>query len=192
MAKSVFFSFHYARDAWRVQQVVKMGALEGQPILNPQKWEEVKRRGDQAIKTWIAEQMKYKSAVVVLVGGRIHVGVIRALEYAISMRPTHLTAIHVADDEEQYEQLQRDWERFRFDVPLEAVHSPYRDLVAPMLSFLDELDARWDDDTITVLIPEFVVETWYENALHNQTALALKLALLRREGTVVTSVPYHV
>lgn len=70
MAKSVFFSFHYARDAWRVQQVVKMGALEGQPILNPQKWEEVKRRGDQAIKNWIAEQMKYKSAVVVIVGAQ--------------------------------------------------------------------------------------------------------------------------
>ena len=62
----------------------------------------------------------------------------------------------------------------------------------PVLSFLDELDARWADDTITVLIPEFVVKHWYENALHNQTALALKLALLQRKGTVVTSVPYHV
>lgn len=70
MAKSVFFSFHYDRDAFRVQQVIQMGALEGQTILNAQRWEEVKRQGDQAIKNWIAEQMKGKSAVVVLVGNQ--------------------------------------------------------------------------------------------------------------------------
>lgn len=70
MAKSAFFSFHYDHDAWRVQQVIRMGALEGQPLLSAQKWEEVKRQGDQAIKNWISEQMKYKSTVVVLVGAQ--------------------------------------------------------------------------------------------------------------------------
>lgn len=68
MAKSVFFSFHYDRDAWRVQQVINMGVLEGQPLLTSQKWEEVKRQGKAAIEKWIADQMAYKSAVVVLVG----------------------------------------------------------------------------------------------------------------------------
>jgi hypothetical protein len=68
MAKSVFFSFHYARDNWRVQQVINMGVLEGQSILNAQDWESVKRQGEQVIEDWIAERMKYKSAVVVLVG----------------------------------------------------------------------------------------------------------------------------
>ncbi|CQD20982.1 hypothetical protein BN1232_05107 [Mycobacterium lentiflavum] len=70
MAKSVFFSFHYERDAWRVQQIINMGVLEGQPILKPQEWEEVKRKGEQAIKNWIAEKMKGKSAVVVMVGNQ--------------------------------------------------------------------------------------------------------------------------
>lgn len=68
MAKSVFFSFHYDRDAWRVQQIIQMGALEGQTILNAQKWEEVKRQGTAAVEKWIEDQMAYKSAVVVLVG----------------------------------------------------------------------------------------------------------------------------
>lgn len=68
MAKSAFFSFHYDRDAWRVQQIINMGALEGQTILNAQEWEEVKRQGSQAIENWITSQMAYKSAVVVLVG----------------------------------------------------------------------------------------------------------------------------
>jgi hypothetical protein len=65
---AVFYSFHYDRDAWRVQQVVNMGALEGQPILNAQEWETIKRRGDSAIRDWIAKQMNYKTAVVVSVG----------------------------------------------------------------------------------------------------------------------------
>lgn len=68
MAKSVFYSFHYDRDYWRVQQIIQMGALEGQPILNAQKWEEIKRQGSAAIEKWITDQMRYKSAVVVLVG----------------------------------------------------------------------------------------------------------------------------
>ncbi|MEO5678966.1 MAG: APC family permease [Acidimicrobiales bacterium] len=129
--------------------------------------------------------------VVVLVS-RLHKGVLRSLEYAKSMRPTHLTAVHVADDDEATDALQREWVELGIEVPLEAVNSPYRDLVSPVEAFLDELEERWDDDTITVLIPEFVVDHWYENILHNQTALTLKLALLQRPGTVVTSVPYHV
>jgi len=68
LAKSVFYSFHYTRDSWRVQQIVKIGALEGQPILNAQDWESVKRQGDAAIKKWINDQMSYKKAVVVLIG----------------------------------------------------------------------------------------------------------------------------
>ncbi len=64
---AVFFSFHYERDNWRVQQVLQMGALEGQPVLKPQEWEEAKRKAG-GIKNWIDEQMKYKTAVVVLIG----------------------------------------------------------------------------------------------------------------------------
>lgn len=67
---AVFFSFHYDRDSWRVQQILNMGALEGQTILNAQDWESVKRKGHQAIENWIAEQMKYKTAAVVLIGAQ--------------------------------------------------------------------------------------------------------------------------
>ncbi|WP_094765096.1 TIR domain-containing protein [Luteococcus japonicus] len=68
MAKAVFYSFHYNRDAWRVQQVRNMGVLDGQPLLNAQEWEQVRRQGDTAIQQWIKDQMAYKSAVVVLIG----------------------------------------------------------------------------------------------------------------------------
>lgn len=68
MARSVFYSFHYDRDVHRVQLVRNINALEGQPVLNAQKWEEVRYQGDKAIKNWIDEQMKYKKAVIVLIG----------------------------------------------------------------------------------------------------------------------------
>lgn len=65
---SVFYSFHYDRDNWRVQQIMNMGAIEGTTLLNHQDWETVKRGGDLAIRNWIDSQMLYKSAVIVLVG----------------------------------------------------------------------------------------------------------------------------
>lgn len=68
MAKTVFYSFHYGQDVHRVQLVRNINALEGQPLLNAQKWEEVFRSGEQAIKNWIHGQMVYKKAVVVLIG----------------------------------------------------------------------------------------------------------------------------
>jgi len=68
MAKSVFYSFHYDRDVHRVQLVRYINALEGQPVLNSQDWEKVRRGGQAAIKNWIDEQMAYKKAVIVLIG----------------------------------------------------------------------------------------------------------------------------
>jgi hypothetical protein len=128
--------------------------------------------------------------VVVLVGG-VHRGVLEALAYARSLSPNHLIAVSVVSDEEDQERLERAWEEFNIEIPLEIVYSPYRELTRPILRYIDELDARWENDVITVLLPEFVVRHWWGNVLHNQTALLLKGRLLFRKGTVVTSLPYH-
>ncbi|MDK8791508.1 TIR domain-containing protein [Corynebacterium sp. MSK039] len=65
---AVFYSFHYERDVNRVQLIRQMGLIEGQPILNAQEWESVRARGSSVIANWIDEQMKYKAAVIVLIG----------------------------------------------------------------------------------------------------------------------------
>jgi amino acid transporter len=129
--------------------------------------------------------------VVVLVG-RIHRGVLKALDYARSLRPQHLVAVYVSYDDDDREAIEQQWRDFAIDVPLEIIHSPYRELIEPIEHYMDELDDRWANDTITVVIPEFIVDRWYEHLLHNQSALFLKGKLLFREGIVVTSVPYHV
>ena len=66
--RRVFYSFHYERDAWRVNQVRNMGVVDGNPPASPNKWEEIKRAGENAIKRWIQEQMSGRSCVVVLIG----------------------------------------------------------------------------------------------------------------------------
>lgn len=129
--------------------------------------------------------------VVVLVG-RVHRGVLKALAYARALRPNHIAAVYVSYEDDDREEMERQWDAYGIKVPLEVIYSPYRDLVAAVEEYLDELDDRWHNDTITVVIPEFVVERWYEQILHTQSAARLKLALLFRSNTVVTSVPYHV
>lgn len=69
MAKrQVFYSFHYANDAMRVQQIRNIGMIEGNTPVSPNEWEQVKRFGNDAIKKWIDDNMKYRSCVVVLIG----------------------------------------------------------------------------------------------------------------------------
>jgi hypothetical protein len=76
-------------------------------------------------------------------------------------------------------------------VPLVQIYSPYRLIVEPLLDYIDELNRQEPGELVTVVLPELVPRHWWENALHNQIALRMKLALFTRPGTVVTSVPYH-
>jgi hypothetical protein len=133
---------------------------------------------------------KMNHTIVVLVGG-VHRGVLEALAYAKSMRPNRLLAVTVVSDEEEHARIAKEWSRHAIDVPLEIVYSPYRELSRPVLRYVEELDSQRDNDIITVVIPEFVVGSWWGQLLHNQSALFLKGRLLFRRGTVVTSVPYH-
>ena len=128
--------------------------------------------------------------VVVLVG-TVHRGVLEALAYARSLNPHRLLAVSVVSDDEEQATVEAAWRRFELTTPLELVYSPYRELTRPLLTFIDELDAQRSNDRITVVIPEFIVESWWAHVLHNQSALVLKARLLFRKGTVVTSVPYH-
>jgi amino acid transporter len=128
--------------------------------------------------------------VIVLVGN-LHRGTLEALAYAKSLAPNHLVAVTVVSDEDEERRIQDQWAERGLDVSLDIVHSPYRELATPILRYIDELDALWENDIVTVVLPEFVVQGWFSQLLHNQTALLLKARLLFRKHTVVTSVPYH-
>jgi amino acid transporter len=135
--------------------------------------------------------MRKTNTMVVLVGG-VHAGTIAGVEFAKSLHPEHLLAVHITTTEEDGELFAKKWVLFEPDVDLEVVVDPYRNLRGTVLRYVEEVEQRWDDDRITVVIPEFVVHRWWEHLLHNQAALFLKGALLFRENVAVVSVPYQV
>src|SRR5262245_26505116 len=132
-----------------------------------------------------------RHTVVVLVSAPTRPA-LHAVRYAEAMRPDHLFALCVLSDGERRAEVEQAWEDLGLSVPLEIIEDDYRELVNPIEAFLTDTDARWADDTLTVVIPEFVVSHWWENILHNQSALLLKARLLYRRNTVVISVPWHV
>jgi amino acid transporter len=114
----------------------------------------------------------------------------RSLSLARAMCPDDFRAATVSSDPERVDSLRRTWGRLAPDVPLEVVDSPYREFVKPAVAYVRSLNPG-PEHTITVIIPEFVVEHWWENLLHNQNALRLKGALLLLPWVVVMSIPLH-
>jgi amino acid transporter len=132
-----------------------------------------------------------RHTVVVLVAGPTRPA-LHAIRYAQAMRPDHLFALTVVQDGQGRAEIAKAWDAVGIGVPLEIIEDDYRDFAVPIEAFLTDTDARWADDTLTVVIPEFVVHRWWEHLLHNQSALMLKARLLYRRNTVVISVPWHI
>lgn len=127
---------------------------------------------------------------VVLIG-RLHKPALRALAYARVARPSTLEALYVELDPEDTTALRARWDELRIPVPLTVVSSPYRELVRPVVKYVKEKRRESPRDIVSVYIPEYVVGRWWEQLLHNQTALRLKGRLLFMPGVMVTSVPYQ-
>jgi amino acid transporter len=131
--------------------------------------------------------------VIVPVPG-INRAVVQAVNVGRSIDP-NIQAVLISDEPEDAAQVRTRWERQLPDVPLVIVESPYRALVAPLISYLDVLDRAWPSDReqpITfVVIPEYVARSWWERILYNQSAKRLRAALLGRPHTVVVNVPYR-
>jgi hypothetical protein len=119
-----------------------------------------------------------------------------SLAYARSISG-HVIAVHVVAEDEQAEQVRASWQEWQQQVAegeethLLIIESPYRSLLRPLLAYIDAVHLRHPEDTLTVIVPEFVVAHWWEYLLHNQVALRLKAALLLRPGVAVLNVPQH-
>ena len=127
--------------------------------------------------------------IVVLVA-RPNLPAIRALQYAASLS-TDATAVYVATDADSALEIEQQWDQWSQGIPLVVVESPYRSLTGPLLQFLMELKRNEEADLVTVVLPEYVPDHWWEHILHGQSAQFLKLALLFTPGFVVTSIPIH-
>jgi amino acid transporter len=127
---------------------------------------------------------------IVLVS-KLHKPTLRALAFAKASRPNVLEGVYVAADPQETNRLLEEWDERNLGVPLKVLHSPYRELVRPIVEYATEIRRANPRGVVAVYIPEYVVGRWWEQLLHNQTALRLKGRLLFTPGVMVTSVPYQ-
>lgn len=133
---------------------------------------------------------RIRHTVIVPISG-IHKGVLEALQYALSIS-NDVRACYVEIDPSRTQTLQEEWEKWVPFIPFVVLKSPYRSVVQPLISYIDDVEEMSRDDMVTVVVPEFVTRHWWHGLLHNQTALFIRAALALRRRRVVTSVRYHI
>jgi hypothetical protein len=116
---------------------------------------------------------------------------LRALAFARATEPSTLTAVTARTSVEETDALVAAWEAREIPVPLTILDAPFRDLTHPVLAHIRGLHRESPRDVVAVFIPEYVVGRWWENLLHNQSALRLKARLLFEPGVMVTNVPWQ-
>jgi amino acid transporter len=129
------------------------------------------------------------NTVLVLVGD-LHRGVITALQYAKTLSPSP-KAVFVETDPERTRRLEEKWGKWGMGVPLIVLSSPYRSLLGPLNEYLDTLQRLGPNHMVTLVLPEFLPARWWQQILHNQTALLIKGTFLFRKNVVITDVPHH-
>jgi len=122
---------------------------------------------------------------------KLHLPTLRALAYARATRPDALEALTVSVDDAETRALVRQWQDSDISVPLKVISSPYREITRPILDYVKRVSKESKRTVVTVFIPEYVVGHWWEQVLHNQSALRLKGRLLFMPGVMVTSVPWQ-
>jgi amino acid transporter len=131
-----------------------------------------------------------RTHAVILVS-KIHKPTLRAIAYARASRPSTLEAVSVAVDVEESRLLAQEWQEREIPIPLRLLASPYREVTRPILDYIKSIKRESPRDLIIVFLPEYVVGRWWEQVLHNQSALKLKTRLRLIPGVVVTNVPWQ-
>jgi amino acid transporter len=144
---------------------------------------------------WLPWLHAFRPKVVVPIS-KMHPGTLAALQFARAISDD-ITAVIIDLDPKDTATVRLAWRALRFKEPLVVLESPYRSVIAPLTDFLAEVDKRDPERGLAVVVlPEFLPSKWWENLLHNQTALLLKAEMLMRKGPrgqnrVVIDVPYR-
>jgi amino acid transporter len=144
-----------------------------------------------SLENYLEPRRVTRHRVILPISG-VHRGTLEALKYARSISPD-VTAVHVSIDPVEAEKVQAKWEKWGDSTRLVILESPYRQLLEPLVEYIELMsNTRQPGEIITVVVPQFVPEKSWANALHTQTALWLRFALLPTPEIVITEVPYQV
>lgn len=179
----VLIYFRFAEGAWIVMVLIPL--LMALFYAIHEHYESVKRQLSLAQPR---APVVAHNTVLILVPAINH-GVLHSLAYGRALSKD-VRGVHIDTDGRSKQQLMDMWDGVALEIPLVILESPYRSLVQPVLDYLEEVKRERADDTVTVIIPEFVPARWWHTFLHNQSGLLLKIMLLFRRDIVVTNVRY--
>jgi len=128
--------------------------------------------------------------VVIVPVSRLDLAAARAIRFARSLS-ANVTAVHVSESATEAADMWRRWDAWGTGVPLVIVESPFRSLLPPLLGYIEAVASTEPDQPIAVVVAELVPKHFWQNFLHNQAALRLKMHMLSRPNTVVINVPSH-
>jgi hypothetical protein len=125
----------------------------------------------------------------------VHRGSIRALTYARRIAPD-VRAVSIATRPDVHKRLERRWNRFpaltkgiRHDI----IDYDFRDILEPLVAYIERANnEEFPGKIVTVVVPEFIPESFWARLLHNQTANILRNRLRAQEDLIVIDVPYHI
>jgi hypothetical protein len=139
----------------------------------------------------ISLDARYSHHVIIPIDS-LNAMVVNALRYAKSLG-SNVEAFHVETFVGEADKLRQKWELMNTDVPLIIKHSPYREVVGPLIEYIEsEEHASKPGDMITVLLPQFIVKKWWDMALHNNTSIFIANALFKERNIVVSVLPFSI
>jgi amino acid transporter len=128
---------------------------------------------------------------VILPVAGVHQGALEALRYA-RLLSDDVTAVHISIDAQETEKVQKKWKTWGDGTRLVILDSPFRLFIEPLLEYIEGIiNNRQSNETITIVVPQFMPSKRWHYALHMRTADVLRQELLSKHGVVVTDVPYH-
>lgn len=132
------------------------------------------------------------NVIIVPVSGITHV-VEQSLNYAQSLGAKQIIAVYISFDREDEAKFEEKWSKWKPDIRLVTLHSPYRSIIQPLSKFIDMVKRKANESNyqVTVIIPQFIPKKGWHNLLHNQSSLMIRAHLLYRKDIIITTVPYH-
>ena len=132
------------------------------------------------------------NVIILPVSGITHV-VEQSLNYAQSLSANQIIAVYIPFERDDEVRFEEKWNKWRPDVRLVTLHSPYRSIIHPLSKFIDTVQRKASESNyqVTVIIPQFIPKKSWHNLLHNQSSIMIRAYLLFRKDVIITTVPYH-
>ncbi len=128
---------------------------------------------------------------VILPVGTINRSFLKAYHYACSLQVKQMEFYHVNTSAEATAKLKKLYQQMHLDIPLVIEDAPYRNVNEMIVQHVEEAQKNLKKkESVTVILPQFVMKKKRFHTLHNQTSMQLKLQLSKKRNVSVVSVPY--